>query len=283
MLGRPWLTISTSLPGARRQVRRDGAVAVEHVVRHARQRDRIERRRDRLQHRLGVRHADQVGQHAAVLDARERLHAVVRERRHASRRARSDRRAQVAQRPQLTWKETTTRWPIATAGARRRRAPSTSPTHSWPSAKGPRSGKKPEVRKRSMSQRATASGRTSASPSPREARRRARRAIRAGSASTQVSCRMPRCWPVAAQRGQTLISHPRLRRGASASASRSTSQSRSAVMRAVAEVLGPADEVVGLARAHASAEGAAEPALARAGARTGSASTARRPVPTRRR
>ena len=67
--------------GLGREVRRDGAIAVEHVVGDAAERDRVELRRDRREHRLRVRDADEVGEHAAVLDARERLHAVVGEHR----------------------------------------------------------------------------------------------------------------------------------------------------------------------------------------------------------
>ena len=61
----------------RRQVRGDGAIAIEHVVGHAPERHRVEPRRHRREHRRRMRDADHVREHAAVLGARERLHAVV--------------------------------------------------------------------------------------------------------------------------------------------------------------------------------------------------------------
>ena len=115
--------------------------------RRARCRRRSRARRDRAPARSAgasprVRHAHQVGEHAAVLDARERLHAVVGERGialavrgvAAPRSGRSGRSSPGTRRPRA-----------GRSRARARASPSaaTSPTHSWPSANGPRCGKKP--------------------------------------------------------------------------------------------------------------------------------------------
>ena len=57
----------------------DGAIAVEHVVGDARERDRVQVGSDGREHRLGIGDAEQIGEHAPVLGARERLHAVIGE------------------------------------------------------------------------------------------------------------------------------------------------------------------------------------------------------------
>src|SRR5262245_1225315 len=62
-------------------MRSNSAIAVEYVVGNAPERDRVQPWRDWRKHRLGVRDADEVGEHAAVLDARKRLHAEVRKHR----------------------------------------------------------------------------------------------------------------------------------------------------------------------------------------------------------
>ena len=54
------------------------AVAVKHVVRGAGEGDGVQPVGNRLQHGLGMRHEQQVGEHASVLHTGERLHAVVR-------------------------------------------------------------------------------------------------------------------------------------------------------------------------------------------------------------
>src|SRR5207253_9946902 len=60
------------------QVRRDGSKAVGQVVRDARERDRVCVAWQASEHRLGVWDEYPVGEHSAVLDARQGLHPVIR-------------------------------------------------------------------------------------------------------------------------------------------------------------------------------------------------------------
>ena len=161
--------------------------------RRARCRTRWPGRRDRIRRaRAGAcsRHGARAGDPRACRRIRRPRGAACRSRRERGRR-RSSRvwpAPQGGQRPQLSWNEGTTRWPISSP-----RTPSprltTSATHSWPRAKGGASGRAVAISRGSISQRATASGRTSASSSPSSrGSGTSRHSIRRG--PMQVSCRM---------------------------------------------------------------------------------------------
>ena len=163
MLGVPWITTSTAAPGRSRRcgaTPRYPSTTLSGTLANA---DRVEPVGYREQHRRGMRNPDDVREHPAELDAGERLHAEVGEHgvlvtdRSVARAARTTHAAADLERRQDDLAGPQVRRP-------RPRRRSTSAAASCPSAKDSSPGRGPtRMRNGSISQRATAIGRMSAS------------------------------------------------------------------------------------------------------------------------